>query len=72
METDSPQPSGHQVVNDHIYNALWGVDADEGSFLCECGNSPCPEAVPMMSSEYVRLRDRGEPVYAPGHGNAIP
>jgi hypothetical protein len=72
VETDSPEPNVRQAVNDHIYNALWGVDADEGAFLCECGNSPCPEVVSMTSSEYVRMRDREEPVCAPGHGDAIP
>ena len=71
METDSPKPSVHRAVNDHIYNALWGVDADGGAFLCECGSSPCPEVVSMTSSEYVRLRDREEAVYAPGHGDAL-
>jgi hypothetical protein len=68
VESDSPEPNGHRVVNDHIYNASWGVNADVGAFLCECGSSPCPEVVPMTSAEYVRLRDRGEAVCAPGHG----
>ena len=70
MESDSRKPSGPRVVNDHIYNALWGVNADEGAFLCECGTSPCPEVVQMTSAEYVRLRDRGESVFASGHGGA--
>ena len=72
METDGPKISAERVVaNDHIYNAQWGVEGDGGAFVCECGDSPCPEVVAMTSSEYVRLRDRGEQVYAPGHSGAI-
>ena len=73
METDSPELSaGRMVDNDHIYNALWGVEGDGGAFLCECGSSPCPEVVSMTSAEYVGMRARGEQVYAPGHGDLIP
>jgi hypothetical protein len=64
-------PVPRRVVNDHIYNATWAIQADEGAFMCECGNPLCPEIVPMTSSEYVRLRDRGGLVYAQGHGGAI-
>jgi hypothetical protein len=71
VETDSSTSRAHRVVNDHIYNAIWGVQADEGAFMCECGNSLCPEIVAMTPSKYVRLRDRGELVYAQGHGDAI-
>ena len=73
MQSDSPELSADRMVaNDHIYNALWGVEGDGGAFLCECGSSPCPEVVSMTSSEYVRMRDRGEQVFAPGHSDAIP
>ncbi len=73
METGGPKISAERVVaNDHIYNALWGVEGDGGAFVCECGDSPCPEVVRMTSSQYVRLRGRGELVYAPGHSDAIP
>jgi hypothetical protein len=71
VETDSPKPRVHRVVNDHIYNATWAIQANEGAFMCECGNSLCPEIVAMTPSKYVRLRDRGELVYAQGHGGAI-
>ena len=72
MEVDGPKLSAERVVaNDHIYNALWGVEGDGGAFVCECGNLPCPEVVTMTSAEYVRLRGRGKPVYAPGHSGAI-
>jgi hypothetical protein len=59
---DFPRP-----VNDRIYDVLWGVEAKEGSFLCECNRSSCTEEVVMTPDEYVRLRDREELVYAPGH-----
>jgi hypothetical protein len=69
METDS---ATQKAVNDHTYNVLWGIAAEEGAFLCECGGSSCATEVLMARSKYVRLRDRGELVYAPGHGDAIP
>jgi hypothetical protein len=60
--------SGFRNANDHAYNVLWGLAAKEGVFLCECGDS-CAVEVLLTSSEYVGLRDRGELVYAPGHGS---
>lgn len=72
METDSHRQGVPRIVNDHIYNGLWGVAAEEGVFLCECAGSSCSVAVSMTPSEYVRLRDRGELVYAPGHDSAAP
>jgi len=56
-----------RVANDRIYDVLWGVEAEEGSFLCECNRSSCTEEVVMTPDEYVRLRDREDLVYAPGH-----
>jgi hypothetical protein len=56
-----------RVDNDRIYDVLWGVEAEEGSFLCECNQSSCTDEVVMTPGEYVRLRDREELVYAPGH-----
>ena len=56
-----------RVANDRIYDVLWGVEAEEGSFLWECNRSSCTEEVVMTPDEYVRLRDREDLVYAPGH-----
>ena len=72
MLTDSRKQSVPRAVNDQIYNALWGVGAEEGGFLCECEGSFCTVVVLMAPSEYVGLRDRSELVYAPGHDDAIP
>ena len=72
METDIRKLSLSRAVNDHIYNVLWGTVAEEGAFLCECRGSSCATEVVMTPSKYVRLRDRGELVYAPGHDDAIP
>jgi hypothetical protein len=55
------------VVNNRIYEVLLRFAAADGNFLCECEGSLCLEEVPMTLSEYVRLRDREEFVYAPGH-----
>ena len=55
-----------RAANDRIYDLVWGFEVETGSFLCEC--SPyCTEEVLMSAAEYVRLRDREEPVYATGH-----
>jgi hypothetical protein len=72
VETDSRKPNVPRAVNDHLYNAMWGVAAEEGPFLCECGDSFCPVVVVMKPAEYVRLRGREEFVYAPGHEGGIP
>ena len=67
MESDGPQKSVSPLANDHIYNVLWGIVAEDGAFLCECGGPSCAGEVVMRPSEYLSLRDRGGSVYAPGH-----
>lgn len=62
--TSTEKPS--QAVNDRVYSMLWGVEA-VGLFRCECNRPFCTEVVLMSRDEYVRLRDRAELVYAPGH-----
>ena len=68
MLVHDPPQNVHQAANDHIHGVLWATETDEGSFLCECGLPSCTETVEMTRSEYVRLRDRGELIFAPGHG----
>jgi hypothetical protein len=67
VETDIRNQSGSRGANDHAYNVMWGFAADDGVFSCECSDS-CAVEVSMTCSEYAGLRDRDEPVYAPGHG----
>jgi hypothetical protein len=64
VEIDSRAQSVSRVASDQIYNVLWGVEAEDGAFLCECNRLSCTEVVMMTGSEYVGLRDRGESVYA--------
>ena len=71
MESDSREQRVPLSVNDRIYNALWGFGAEDGAFVCECERSSCAEEIVMTPSEYLRLRDRGEIVTAPGHERAI-
>ncbi len=71
MESNFPKPAVSEAPNDHVYNVLWGVAAVEGSFSCECTESSCGASVTMTPAEYVRLRDRGELIFAPGHHGAI-
>ncbi len=68
---DGQQQSVSWMANDRIYNELWGFGAPDGAFICECKNS-CTVEIVMAPSEYVRLRDLGEVVYALGHDTAIP
>jgi hypothetical protein len=67
VESVGNKQSISRVVNDRIYEVLVRFAAEDGEFLCECDGSHCIEEVPMKLSEYVRMRDREEFVYAPGH-----
>jgi hypothetical protein len=67
VESVGNKQSTARVVNDRIYQVLLRFAAEDGAFLCECEGSLCVEEVPMRLSEYVRMRDREEFVYAPGH-----
>ena len=67
MEADVTKQRVSRLVNDRVYQLLKGFAADDGEFLCECEGSSCIEEVRMRLSEYVRLRDREEFIYAPGH-----
>jgi hypothetical protein len=67
VETDGNTQNVSRVVNDRAYEVLLRFAAEDGEFLCECERSACVEEVSMKLSEYVRLRDREELVYAPGH-----
>jgi len=71
VETYGRKKSVSRMANDRIYNELWGFGARDGAFLCECMDS-CVVEVLMTPSEYVRLRDRREIVYALGHDGVIP
>lgn len=71
MESNLLNQSVSESPNDHAYNVLWGVAAAAGAFSCECSGSSCRAEVTMTPAEYVRLRDRGELVFAPGHHGAL-
>ncbi len=67
MNIYTPTENDSHVTNDRISDMLWGVEATVGFFRCECNRPLCTEEVLMSRAEYVRLRDRDELVYAPGH-----
>ena len=67
MEADGRSQSNSRTINDRIHNVMWGLGAEGGAFVCECEGSSCSEKVWMKPAEYIRLCDRGEFVYAPGH-----
>jgi hypothetical protein len=72
MESDRNIQNLLRAANDHTFDVLWGTDAESGAFICECKGSSCGKPVAMKLSEYTRLRDRHEYVYAPGHEAAAP
>jgi hypothetical protein len=56
-------------VNDHSFNALWALGAEEGDFACECGRVGCRERLELTVIEYA-ARDDGQLLLAPGHAPA--
>lgn len=52
-------------LNEHTYNVLWGLGAEEGDFACECGDQGCDERMGFLVIEYA-ARD-SQPLLAPGH-----
>lgn len=57
-------------LNEHTYNVLWGLGAEEGDFACECGERDCCERVELLLIEYAARDDR--PLLASGHRQAAP
>jgi hypothetical protein len=68
VESDSQKQSASRTANDRTFNLLWALGAEGGAFLCECNRVSCSERIPITPSEYVRLRDRNEYIFASGHG----
>jgi hypothetical protein len=71
VETDERKPNMSRLVNDRTYEVLLSFAAEDGDFLCECESTSCIQEVSMKLSEYVRMRDRDELVYASGHDGAV-
>jgi hypothetical protein len=67
MELNSREQGVARIANDRTYCVMWAIEAEGGAFLCECNRSSCSERITMTPSEYVRLRDRHEGIYASGH-----
>ena len=57
-------------VNDRIYSVLWGLGAEDGEFVCECGDEGCTERLEVLVVEYA-ARDQ-QPLLAPGHPQVAP
>ena len=61
-----------RATNDRVYNSLWGVGAEGGLFVCECGDADCVEHIELLSIEYAARHEQA--ILAPGHtqlGSAI-
>jgi hypothetical protein len=67
VKTDSQKLSVSQIANDRTYSVMWAIGAEGGTFVCECNRQSCSERIAMTPSEYVRLRERHEYVFANGH-----
>jgi hypothetical protein len=48
-------------VNDRIYETLVGTAAENGDFLCECGEEDCSETIQISLAEYLELRTSTDP-----------
>jgi hypothetical protein len=53
-------------VNDRIYTVLAESGAEDGDFLCECGEEDCAEPVQLTLREYAALRAREDGVVLNG------
>lgn len=59
-------------VNEEIAAAAQRLDADEASFVCECGDASCIHRITAELDDYERVR--AHPTYfllAPGHEAAV-
>jgi hypothetical protein len=55
-------------VNEGIREASGRLDAEDGEFICECGDSTCTEHVRLPIEEYERVRKHPTRfVVRPGH-----
>jgi hypothetical protein len=71
VETLSKKQRVAQIANDRAYSVMWAVGAEGGTFLCECDRPSCSQRIAMTPSEYVRLRERHEYVFAGGHDQPL-
>jgi hypothetical protein len=59
-EKEARNQSIFREVNEHIEELAedwsFGVDG-QGSFVCECGNPECTEAIELTRPEYERIRE---------------
>ena len=59
-----------RATNERVYNVLWGVGAETGDFVCECGNKDCVEHVELLAIEYAARHEQA--ILAPGHRQLVP
>jgi hypothetical protein len=71
VEIGSERQGVVQLANDRAYSLMWALGAESGTFVCECDRASCSEGIAMTPSEYVRLRDRQEHVFAEGHDRPL-
>lgn len=55
-----------QAANDRTFSLLWGIGAEEGDFVCECGQRDCTDRLELTIIEYA-AREDGHWILAPGH-----
>jgi hypothetical protein len=64
MEKETP-PELLRDLNDRTFRVLWGLGAEEGDFVCECGRKGCDERLELLVIEYAARES--QPLLAPGH-----
>jgi hypothetical protein len=56
-EKDATNQALFREVNEQIEQLATGVDvAERGSYICECGNTRCAEAMELTRGEYEAVR----------------
>jgi hypothetical protein len=55
-----------RAANDRTRRSLVDMGAEDGAFLCECGNATCVTRIELTLVEYAAQED-GQALLAPGH-----
>jgi hypothetical protein len=70
-DNDAKNQAVFREVNERIRQLSETFDScEQESFICECGNPECTQAIELTCAEYERVRARGNRfVVAPDHEN---
>ncbi|HET7353906.1 MAG TPA: hypothetical protein VFJ11_07685 [Gaiellaceae bacterium] len=72
LDERSSRSSARAETNHNIRMAverfdLADIETETWDFLCECGDEGCERWITLTLDEYEALRERDDPILAPGH-----